>query len=907
MSARNLIRINTNNNTNVNNTIPSLPALFISNSRSLLSKTDELSCTVANHSIDVAVITETWLSADISNSAVDLPGYSVIRHDRSDGRRGGGVCAYVKDFVPLTHLNDLSNPNFESLWLLLKPHRLPRGLNSIILGVIYHPPANNDSDLQTHITENLDSILSVHPNSGIILAGDFNQFRHQRLCTSFNLKQIVKQATRGNNILDKIFTNISKYYETPNIVAPLCSSDHNSIVLNPIKSRGNFNIRSSRFVRDARPSNRKVVSENLAKVNWTPLYHLQSCDEQFRFFTNTVNDICEKFLPPQRVKTDSSDKPWITPEIKRLIKKRQRSWSRGNDIAFKHYRNTVIVKCKKARSCYFKRNIADVQQSNPKKWWSAVKNIAGLSSPKSVKSLMYNNRPYQGKELADLFNDKFVAVGSNLPPLDWTPLLVNDYPPDFIISVEDTETALLSTKLHSAAGPDDISGWFIRENASTLCRPLCSIFNSSLREGFVPSLWKSANVSPIPKLSPALDIDSDFRPISLTAILSKILESFPYRWLLQSIINQIDPLQFGSLRGSSASMALIHLFHKWYEACDNIESTLRICLLDFSKAFDRIDHNVLLRKLQQMTVHPILINWIADFLSDRLQRTKIGDEYSAWNYIRAGVPQGTKLGPLLFLIMVNDLRPSNDLVKFVDDSTMWELLYKGSSSQLPSAVKECEEWSKLNNMKLNASKTKEMRVNFSPSSPSFQSIVINNQTINVVKHAKLLGVTISDDLKWNLHVNTICKKASKRLYALRLLRRNAIPTSVLVQVYCTCVRPILEYACEVWHYNLPVYLSNQIEQIQKRAFRIIFPSLTYDQAMLNTNISSLHDRRRTLCERLFRKMLDPTHKLHPLVPARRDNHHNLRQTRSFEVPVCRTDRFHKSFIPSVATFFTHNN
>jgi hypothetical protein len=116
-----------------------------------------------------------------------------------------------------------------------------------------------------------------------------------------------------------------------------------------------------------------------------------------------------------------------------------------------------------------------------------------------------------------------------------------------------------------------------------------------------------------------------------------------------------------------------------------------------------------------------------------------------------------------------------------------------------------------------------MRVNFSSSSPSYPPIVINNQTIDIVTHAKLLSVTISNDLKWNLHVNAICKKASKRLYALRLLKRNALPDSVLDKVYRACVRPILEYACEAWHNNLPVYLNNQIKQIQKRALRIIYP------------------------------------------------------------------------------------
>ena len=145
-------------------------------------------------------------------------------------------------------------------------------------------------------------------------------------------------------------------------------------------------------MRDARPSNRRVVREKLCQVNWSPLYHMQSCDEQFIFFTDIVNEIFEKYLPLNRVKADSSDKPWIRSEIKSLIIKRQRAWSRENNITFKHYRNMVNARCKAARNSYYKRNIADVQQSNPKKWWSALKKIAGLSSSRSTKTLMYNNR-----------------------------------------------------------------------------------------------------------------------------------------------------------------------------------------------------------------------------------------------------------------------------------------------------------------------------------------------------------------------------------------------------------------------------------------------------------------------------------------------------------------------------------
>jgi hypothetical protein len=134
-----------------------------------------------------------------------------------------------------------------------------------------------------------------------------------------------------------------------------------------------------------------------------------------------------------------------------------------------------------------------------------------------------------------LFNDKFVAVGSTLPPFSWTPIAVDDVPLDFYISIDEVEKALISVKSHLVAGPDEISPRPLRENSASLSRPLASIFNASIQEGNIPLLWKSANVSPVPKSSPALDIDSDFRPISLTSIVSKIFESFPHNWLLRSV------------------------------------------------------------------------------------------------------------------------------------------------------------------------------------------------------------------------------------------------------------------------------------------------------------------------------------------------------------------------------------
>ena len=181
-------------------------------------------------------------------------------------------------------------------------------------------------------------------------------------------------------------------------------------------------------------------------------------------------------------KIDVSISPWVTSEIKRLISKRQAAWNSGNNIMFRLHRNKVNTLCKRARSRFYNSNVADCFESNPHKWWSNIKNIAGLGATKNVSTILHNGQSYSGSALANLFNDKFVAVGSTLPPFSWTPIAVDDVRSDFYISTDEVEKALISVKSHSAAGPDEISPWLLRENSASLSRPLACIFNASIQE-----------------------------------------------------------------------------------------------------------------------------------------------------------------------------------------------------------------------------------------------------------------------------------------------------------------------------------------------------------------------------------------------------------------------------------------
>ena len=360
-----------------------------------------------------------------------------------------------------------------------------------------------------------------------------------------------------------------------------------------------------------------------------------------------------------------------------------------------------------------------------------------------------------------------------------------------------------------------------------LATPVASIFNASISQALVPLQWKVADVIPIPKTNPVEDLNTDFRPISLTATLSKILESFYAEWILDSIYHKLDPRQFGALAGSSSVDALISLLHSLYADTDGNGKTVRVFLLDFSKAFDRINYKILISKMRKLDINESITNWVIDFLSGRKQRVKISGVFSDWLPVNGGVPQGTVLGPILFLIMVNDLVVDHDRRwKFVDDTSVSEVINKNEMGKMQCLVNDINTWCMKNDMKLNQTKCKDMIISFALEHPKLDPIFIKEHELVPASSAKILGMYISVDLKWNTHITHIASKASKRLYFLRLLKRSGVDRYSLLTVFTTCIRPVLEYGCQARSYGITQYLSDEIERIQKRALRIIHPDLS---------------------------------------------------------------------------------
>ena len=263
-------------------------------------------------------------------------------------------------------------------------------------------------------------------------------------------------------------------------------------------------------------------------------------------------------------------------------------------------------------------------------------------------------------------------------------------------------------------------------------------------------------------------------------------------------------------------------------------------------------------------------------------------------------PQGTLSGPKDFLVHINDLTTPCPIYKYVDDSTIFEICSTGDVSRIQESADIASKWSQDSDKTIITTKTHEMIIDFSNNrcnSTNLPNIVMSGSPIERTENAKVLGVTISANLTWNIHVENIIAKASKRVYMLYQLKRAGIGQTDLLRIYVSVVRPVLEYACPVWSTSLPVYLSDNIEIVQKRALRSIYPGISYNAILQNIKLPTLAARRKELCLIYFNNMKRSSHRLNHLLPPTRDVPYSLRSQTLYPRANAHTNRYNNSFIP----------
>ncbi len=340
-------------------------SFFLTNARSLLPKVEDLEATMGLNSVSLAFITETWLNDNIDDAAIHIPTYTVIRRDRVS-RIGGGVCAFVKNHIHFKVLTELHEDEFETLWLHIRPRKLFRGFSCLIVCVAHNPPSCDSKAFIEHLITKLDLALAIYPNAGIFIVGDFNKCPISSLLRHFSLKQIVKNPTRNDVILDLILTNMSDFCPQVNVIAPLGRSDHNSVLFTLEKTNCQ-NQCNKVTIRRGNARAKRDFNEWLTRINWLDLYRTKSCEMKLNIFYSVVESGLDYFLPKKTVKIHASDKPWITPNYKNLIAKRQKAFCQGNRPLYRKLRNQCIRESKRLKSTFPNNKLNELKDNKNSK------------------------------------------------------------------------------------------------------------------------------------------------------------------------------------------------------------------------------------------------------------------------------------------------------------------------------------------------------------------------------------------------------------------------------------------------------------------------------------------------------------------------------------------------------------
>ena len=810
-------------------------------------------------------LNETRLKEHHEDSILHISNYIIHRRDSNPSLKHTGIAAYVHTSIQhlVSRRRDLEDNSIECLWLEVKE----KNRCSHLIGIVYRNPDEVLFDWYDRFIKMSDTVGFSEKN--VHLLGDFNidLLRTDTAweCTQelVGLKQFVPlrptridTVTGRESLLDHIYSNCPELINNAN-VDDLGLSDHFpiscylSLSISPMRRT-----QTTVTYRSFKHFNQSLFFHDLELAKFDRVFNETCPNKAMDTWYDVFLEVLEKHAPMRirRVK-QAAMPPWITPEVIRATELKKQLKKENKTDEFKVQRNKVKKLVRNAKRSYCNSIITN--SNDTRAIWKA------LSVINSNGGKISNSMPTHIN--AESLNKHFLSVSeslisnSNSDNFECSPLLrsfcdshTSEQDPFCIplLAVHEVGRFISSMKNTKSSGSDGISPKILKMALPYIVESLTYIYNLSIQQNIFPNKLKHAKVIALPKPKRDLSDINNYRPISLLSSLSKPLEKHIHNHLLKYLEtrNLLYARQSGFRPSFSCHTALTRLVDSWLNNI-NVKKLTGVVYLDLSKAFDLINHEILLKKLRHYILNENVIQLIRSFLSNRTQQVSCNGTISNSSVSKLGVPQGSTLGPLLFSVFINDLPMSITSSKvetdlFADDSTIHvaDKNINIINSELQLALNEVTEWCSLNDMVMNPSKTESMIITTRQKRQLDQLLLklsVNDVPVTQVDKHRLLGVTVDTTLSWQNHIEMTCKTLSRYLYALSRLKHitNENTRKIFYEAH---IRSRIDYASTIWD-GCSENLFKKLNSLYRRSAKLIKQdsTLTTDQKLISLNMLPL--------------------------------------------------------------------